>query len=985
MDNSTDSTSPNTPDLAALPAIAADPGVAARCRLMVREALGDGDNDAAIDFLSAVAANAPFLGQLIARNPHDAAAFCRSGAGALLSHLNAQLEQLAAEATPAIMTESELKAALRHAKARAHLLVALADIAKHQPVEQTTAQLSLIAELCLKVAVNWLLRDAHRTGKVVLADPASADPGKGSGLIVLAMGKLGAAELNYSSDIDLIVFFEPRPAGLTHPDLLESGNTFAKLVRRLIAIMQDRTGDGYVFRTDLRLRPDPGAMPLAIPVEAGLAYYEGRGQNWERAAMIKARPVVGDIAAGEAFLRDLVPYVWRKYLDYAAIADVQSIKRQIHAHKGHGRIAIEGHNIKLGRGGIREVEFFVQTQQLIAGGRAPQLRHRATLVMLDRLTAEGWIAADVRDDMASAYRFLRRCEHAVQMIGDEQTHTLPDTREGLFPVAALTGFADLPSFRTALLGHLQNVERHFGMLFREGETLAAAGGNLSFTGDDPDPDTLATLTQIGFRRAPDMWNIIRSWHFGRYSAVQSARARERLTELTPALLEAFAATGQPDDSLLRFDAFLKSQPTGIQLFSMLHSNRQLLSLLMTILSAAPRLAEIITKRPLVFDGMLDPAFYEGLPDKADLAESLAGFMGDARVHEDRLDRLRIFAAEQRFLVGVRFLTGAATARAFGLALSDIADLVIAEALQSAVLEVERRHGRIEGGRCCLVAFGRLGSREMTAGSDVDLILLYDHPETATESDGEKPLAPSQYYTRLTQRLIAAVSAPTAEGILYEVDFRLRPSGNKGPLATSLAAFRRYQREEAWTWEHMALTRARPIAGDPSLVADVERELDEVIALDRDLEKVRTDAAAMRDRLLRDKPPHGDWDLKRLAGGTTDIDFIAQFFRLTALRKLNLHGAGATDILSLLADDMVSKADRDTLLSATEDYAAIGHLLRLCTSDRFDPETAPKGLVERLCGLLNLPSADHVQLRLQDHRQKVAEIFRNLIGDHKPAA
>ena len=973
------------PDAPALPAIAADPAARSACLQTIAESLPDLSDPAAAGFLAGVAANAPFLAQLIRLYPDDALAFCERGANPVLDELMAGLSQLAAEAGPATMAEAALKSALRVAKGRAHLLVALADIAGHQPVEATTAQLSELADLSLKVAVNWLLRDLHRAGKIVLADPVAADPGAGSGLVILGMGKLGARELNYSSDIDLIVFFDPRPARLVHPDPMESGETFSKMVRRLIAIMQDRTGDGYVFRTDLRLRPDPGAMPLAIPVDAGLTYYEGRGQNWERAAMIKARPVAGDLAAGDAFLRELVPYVWRKYLDYAAIADVQSIKRQIHAHKGHGRIAIEGHNIKLGRGGIREIEFFVQTQQLIAGGRAPQLRHRATLVMLDRLAAEGWIESAVRDDMAAAYRFLRRCEHGVQMIADEQTHTLPETPGALFAVAALLGFGDLAAFRDTLRGHLQNVERHFGNLFREGETLAAAGGNLSFTGEDPDPGTLATLSQLGFQRAGDMWNIIRTWHFGRYSAVQSARARERLTELTPALLESFAATGQPDEALLRFDAFLKSLPAGIQLFAMLHSNRQLLSLLMTILSAAPRLADIITHRPLVFDGMLDPAFFSGLPDKADLADSLAGFMGDARLHEDRLDRLRIFAAEQRFLVGVRFLTGAASAREFGHALSDIADLVIAEALQSAVGEVARRHGRLPEGRCCLVALGRLGSREMTAGSDVDMILLYDHPADAGDSDGEKPIAPSQYFIRLTQRLIAAVSAPTSEGVLYEVDFRLRPSGNKGPLATSLGAFRRYQREEAWTWEHMALTRARPIAGDPDFMAQVEAELAGVIAVERDIAKVRADIASMRERLMRDKPPAGDWDLKRMAGGMTDIDFIAQFFRLTALRNLNLPGASARSILELLEDDMMSKADRASLVSAHDDYAATGHLLRLCTSDHFDPATAPKGLVERLCGLFNLPSADQVRLRLTDHRERVSEIFRTVIGDHQPDA
>ncbi len=810
-----------------------------------------------------------------------------------------------------------------------------------------------------------------------MRDPA--DPAQGSGLIVLGMGKLGAGELNYSSDIDLIVFFEHEPSGLTWKDPYEAGDILSKSLRRLIRIMQERTGEGYVFRTDLRLRPDPGAMPLAISVDAALNYYEARGQNWERAAMIKARPVAGDIEAGERFLGQLTPFIWRKYLDYASIADVQSIKRQIHAHKGHGAIAIEGHNVKLGRGGIREIEFFVQTQQLIAGGRAPHLRSSRTLDMLDRFAGDGWIGHDVAEQMRDAYTFLRRVEHVIQMIGDEQTHDLPTAREEMAAIAALMGYVDPQAFRSALRGHLVTVEGHFGALFQEGETLAATGGNLSFTGDQPDPDTLATLSQLGFARPADMWSVIRTWHFGRYAALQSQKARERLTELTPALLECFAASGQADAALLRFDAFVKGLPAGIQLFSMLNSNPHLLSLMMTILTAAPRLADIITKRPLVFDGMLNPAFYEGLPDAEELASSLAGLMGDARLYEDRLDRLRIFAAEQRFLVGVRYLTGAIDGAQMGEGLTAIADLVIAEAFDAAAAEVAGRHGTVPGGRACIVALGRLGSGEMTAGSDVDLILLYDHPADVEASDGDKPLAPSQYYARMTQRLIAALSAPTSEGVLYEVDFRLRPSGNKGPLATSLRAFSNYQRNDAWTWEHMALTRARVVAGDADLTARFEDELQAILAQPRDLTKVRNDVASMRARLLRDKAPRDDWDIKRVAGGTIDLDFLAQFWRLTGLPKLNLNGASAGLILNSLDDAIVDERARKDLLDAFRDYAEVGHTLRLCTPGSFDPDTAPRGLVELLCVKLDVPSIGHVEALLKSHRDRVRDVFQTVVG------
>lgn len=945
-------------------------------------ALG-GKADPWVEFLVGVAGNAPFLAGAMQRHVTHLDRLPDTPVAAFIDEAIAAIDDLARTAFPADVSEQSLSRQLRELKSRAHLFIALGDLSGAHTVEQTTMFLSRLAEAALAAVVNWLLRDLHDRGKLKLANPD--DPATGSGLIVLGMGKLGACELNYSSDIDLIVFFEHDASGLTWDEPYEAGDLLSKALRRLIRIMGERTGDGYVFRTDLRLRPDPGAMPLAISVDAALTYYEARGQNWERAALIKARPVAGDRKAGDDFLRQLTPFIWRKYLDYAAIADVQSIKRQIHAHKGHGRIAIEGHNVKLGRGGIREIEFFVQTQQLIAGGRAPHLRDRRTLEMLDRFADDGWIAETVRDEMADAYRFLRRVEHVVQMIGDEQTHTLPETDEAMASVAALMGYPDRDAFRQRLRAQLVTVERHFGALFQEGETLAATAGNLSFTGDDPDPDTLTTLSQLGFERPADMWGVIRTWHFGRYGAVQSQRARERLTNITPALLEAFAGTGQPDAALLRFDAFLKGLPAGIQLFSMLDSNRHLLSLLMTILSAAPRLSEIITKRPLVFDGMLDPAFYDGLPDKDEMADSLTAFLGDARLYEDRLDRLRIFAAEQRFLVGVRFLTGAATAEQMGEALTAIADLVIAEALDAAREEVARRHGHVPGGECCLIALGRLGSREMTAGSDVDLILIYDHPDGADESDGDKPLAPSQYYARLTQRLIAALSAPTSEGVLYEVDFRLRPSGNKGPLATSLRAFSHYQRDSAWTWEHMALTRARIVAGDAGIGARAEEELRAVLALPSDADKVRADVLSMRARLLRDKAPRGPWDLKRIAGGVMDLDFLAQYWRLVALPKLNLIGSSAAGIFTVLDDAVIGRREREDLQSAAHDYATVGHMLRLCTSEAFEPDNAPRGLVDALCSRLHEPDIGHVEARLESHRERVEAIFHQVIGEPVPEA
>jgi glutamate-ammonia-ligase adenylyltransferase len=871
-------------------------------------------------------------------------------------------------------TESGLMKNLRLLKGEAHFLIALDDLAGEADVSETVARLSRLADASVKAAIDFLLRDAHEQGKLKLPDPAN--PAKDSGFIVLGMGKLGARELNFSSDIDLIVFFDPEAPAILDP--YDAGDMFARLTRRLLRILQDRTEHGYVFRTDLRLRPDPGSTPLAIPVLAALHYYESRGQNWERAAMIKARAIAGDLKAGEGFLKELQPYVWRKYLDYAAIADVHSIKRQIHAHKGHGEVAVKGHNVKLGRGGIREIEFFVQTQQLIAGGRFPELRGRETVAMLGELAEHNWITADARDVLTRQYWFLRRVEHALQMIADEQTHTLPDDEEELERVARLLGYADAAGFSADFRASLHAVEKHYAALFETAPELSSGIGNLVFTGDVDDPDTLETLHNLGFERPSDICRVIRTWHFGRYRATQSAEARERLTELTPALLKAFGGTRRADEALIRFDEFLAGLPAGIQLFSLLQSNPALLQLLATIMSAAPRLAQIITRRPHVFDGLLDPSLLSELPNRAYLAERLETFLGGIIAYEEVLDRLRIFASEQKFLIGVRLLAGAIDPQRAGKAFSDLADLTIGAALDAVCDEFAVRHGRVQGGRVSVLGMGKLGSRELTAGSDVDLILLYDHDQRAEESDGEKPLAPSHYYSRLTQRLIAAVSAPTAEGVLYELDLRLRPSGNKGPVATHVDAFRKYQREEAWTWEHMALTRARPVAGDASLAAEIEAEIAGVMARPRDFGKIAAEAAEMRQLIETEKPPHDLWDIKLIPGGLIDLEFIAQVARLTGRVDAGAHTTSTLGLLRHLAPDFASEQVRGELADAYSLYLALTQMIRLCLTGAFERDDVPPGLADLLLGVTDLPDFGVLEAHLKETSQSVRQHFDRLL-------
>lgn len=876
-----------------------------------------------------------------------------------------------------VPSEAEVMVGLRRAKREAAFVIAMADLARIFTAFDTTRWLTALADATVAAAIDHLLLNAHGAGKLKLANPE--EPSLGSGLAVIGMGKHGAGELNYSSDIDIVVFYEIDTGTL--PDPLDASETYGRMMRRLVRILQERTGEGYVFRTDLRLRPDPGSTPLAVSMDAAMVYYEGRGQNWERAAYIKARPVAGDIEAGTLFLTQLQPFVFRKYLDYAAIADIHGIKRQIHAHKGYGDIAVKGHDVKLGRGGIREIEFFVQTQQLIAGGRMTDLRSRRTDETLAALAQARWITTVVERELTAAYWFLRDVEHRIQMVRDEQSHKLPTTETELKRIALMMGFDDVAGFSGRVDTVLRTVERCYARLF-EKETEGVEGKiSLVFAGGQDDPKTLEWLSKVGFERPSDMSRVIRAWHAGRYRAMQSAEARERLTALMPDLLQAFAAGKRPDDVLLRFDSFLSGLPAGIQLFSLLGSNPAILTLLVTILSSAPRLADIIASRPHVFDGLLDPRLMTEMPTGAEMKGRLGNFLQTAGHHEDVLDRLRIFAAEQRFLIGVRFLTGVISADVAGRGFTELADLLIDQALSAVMREMEAAHGHYPGGRVIVLGMGKLGSYELTAGSDVDLILLYDYDDSADESDGPKRLDSMRYFSRLTQRLIAALSAPTAEGVIFEVDLRLRPSGNKGPVATRINAFGKYQREEAWTWEHLALTRARVICGDDSLRDEAAAIIDEVLAQKREVPKVTAEVAEMRALIAQEKPPKDIWDFKLIAGGLVDIEFIAQYLRLIAPARgeeVDTGGLSTAEALTALGERMLLPGDLDTALEALKLFTALSQTVRLCIDGDFDPREAPQGLIELLCRVGDCPDLKSLEGEVKRLSKAGREIFGRVV-------
>jgi [glutamine synthetase] adenylyltransferase / [glutamine synthetase]-adenylyl-L-tyrosine phosphorylase len=785
--------------------------------------------------------HSPFLTRVMKRHPEWLLTILQSCPEALMQTLSQTCVAQAALA----QEDADIMRLVRQFRQEAALLIAIADCGGVWDVVKTTAAITLTADSCVKIAIDHQLRVAAQSGKITLKNPD--DPSEGSGLVVLALGKHGAKELNYSSDIDLVVFFDPEAPAVSPST--EPARLFVRMAQGLVKLLQERTGDDYAFRVDLRLRPDPGSTQAAVSLPAAYTYYETLGQNWERAAYIKARPIAGDIALANQFLKDISPFIWRKYFDFAAIADIHAMKRQIHAVRGHDTIAVAGHNIKLGRGGIREIEFFVQTQQLVFGGRREGLRGSRTLDMLKALCEEGWITTIARDELTHAYGFLRTVEHRLQMMHDEQTQRLPVEDKDIKAFALFCGFPSLAAFSKELIRQAQIVQGHYAMLFEEAPSLASDVGSLVFTGTEDDPDTIETIQRLGFREPSTAIETVKGWHFGRRPAITSARAREVLTELTPALLVSMGRSSDPDAGLAALDKAFQNMPAATELLTLLASNTAIRDLFATILGTAPRLADIVAARPHSLDAIIDPAFVDPSLTDEDIESRMRGMVGTPEQMEDFLDRIRDVVRHKMFLDGARVLSGVLSAQQVGSTYTSIAQVAVSMTLERVMAAFEDEYGVIKGGRVVVLGMGRLGSREMTAGSDLDLVVIYDRPEEATESNGARKLDPMTYYGRLTQRLVGAITAPTRRGILYEVDMRLRPSGSKGPLATQLASFIDYFQTTddsgAETWERMALTKARVVAGDDSLKNDVEEAIKTAITPDAPPQKIAKDIVAMR--------------------------------------------------------------------------------------------------------------------------------------------
>ncbi|WP_226577906.1 bifunctional [glutamine synthetase] adenylyltransferase/[glutamine synthetase]-adenylyl-L-tyrosine phosphorylase [Acuticoccus sediminis] len=888
--------------------------------------------------LSTVAAVSPYLKHLMLSQP-----------GELLEVLDRPLEETVAAA--AVTATADLDAVgrdLRIAKRKVSLAVALADLLAGASVAVVTGALSRTADLSIDAALKSVLLEAESRGVKPDSDTC--------GLIVLALGKLGGRELNYSSDVDLVALVDPGRA----EDAGIDSKRAVRLVQRMTRLLQERTADGYVFRVDLRLRPDPGATPVAVSTWAAITYFQTRARSWERQAMIKARQVAGDRAAGAAYIAAVTPSVWRAAYDFTVIDDTMSMREQIAAVRGAGTLTVPGHNVKLGRGGIREIEFVVQSLQRIAGARDRRLRGRSTVAMLSALSRSGWVSFDACRELTEAYEVLRRVEHRIQMVADEQTHDLP-SEEKLPAIACMMRTDDLKGDLTKTFA---TVHRHFGSL---SGTVGQTNPMLKGLVDNSDIPEAVTAK---FNEAMEVWRS------DRYQALRTDKAQQLLTALAPSFASALASSTDPEHAIEAFDVFLARLPRGVELLARLDAHRELIPVLVLIVAAAPRLAGELARLSHVLDVLIDPAFFGRLPNAEELDSQLLTALEAEPSYEAKLDAMRTFGQEQALLIDVRILTGSLIGPDASHALSLLAEVVTRHALRIAGEAFAEAHGTLKGGAVALVALGKFGSREMTATSDLDLVFIYDCAEDAGASDGRRQLSPGHYYTRLAQRLIAALSAPTAKGTLYEVDLRLRPAGRAGPIATHIRSFTTYHAESSWVWEHMALTRARVVAGSEGLSEAALATIGEALTTDRTRAGLAEEVASMRARMAEQQ---GD-GLKHMPGGQVDIDFIAQYLQLKhGLTEIGGDTSTASALVRARDAEVLSGDDAELLLATSALYQRLSQVLSIASEGAIRLEDAPPALRRILVRAGEAPDLTFLVADLHERQQAVRDLFERIVA------
>lgn len=898
------------------------------------------------DALRRAEAHSPFLARATARLP-ELAALLAAGEG------EAALDWAKAAGGDC----EDAAVALRRERLALALALGIGDLAGAFPLARVTAELSAFADRAMDLAIADAIR--RRTPD---EEPA--------GFIALALGKHGASELNYSSDIDPILLYDPSTLPRRSRD--DPGEAAQRVARTVVETLSDVTDEGYVFRVDLRLRPQSEVSPLAIPLEAALAHYESSALTWERAAFIRARACAGDVASGEAFLAAIRPFVWRKSLDFGAIAEIGRLTTQIRAH--HGAVARPGpgFDVKRGRGGIREIEFYAQTLQLIHGGRNPALRLRGTRASLDALAAAALIDPEDAALLGASYDRLRQVEHRLQMVADQQTHSLPPDPAALDAVARLDGLPD----GAALVAGLQEITEAVGA--RYDALVAASGGEVAPAASAPGPDALASeLARLGFPDPARLAERISGWGNGSLRALRSDAARAAYDAIQPQLLAALAAAPDPARAIARWEQLLTNLPSAVNLFRLLEARPGLLELLVRVLSLAPPLADELARRGDLLDSLIDASAFD-LP--GDVAALMAE-MGQGEADDDYervLGRVRRKVGELRFMLGVQLIEAARDPMQVSAALARIAEAAIGVLADATIAEFEAVHGRIAGSELVILGLGRIGGGALTHASDLDLVFLFsgDHTgESGGESDGGRPLGSTLYFNRLAQRVTAALSVPTAEGALFEIDTRLRPSGDQGPLAVSYDSFKLYQLQSAWTWEHMALCRARVLYGSKAARGELVRIVSEALLAPRNSAKLRTDVLDMRATMARHKPPKGPLDIKLARGGLVDLEFLTHFLQLR-------DAAGLNGALTPFLGDALHLFDQAGLLPtelgpAHDTLTRALVAIRLLAPDGLEPPEAARAVLAKACGCGDWEA---LLAALDAARAQVAAAWHDLFGE-----
>ena len=884
--------------------------------------------DCRSDALDRARAYSPFLREALDARPGLGKAFLQHGSGAAIT--------LALEPG-----DGPVEVELRRARLGLALAIALGDLTGELALEEVTRQLSEFADQAINRALAAAVRERVPDAET-------------SGIAVIALGKLGSCELNYSSDVDLLLLFDPdRLPRRTRDD---AGEAAVRIGRRMIELLQQRTSDGYVARVDLRLRPSPEVTPIVLPVNAAISHYESSALPWERAAFIRARAAAGDKALGRHFLASIEPFVWRRSLDFGVIDDIRQISARIRDHFAQGGRLGPGFDLKRGRGGIREIEFFTQIQQMIHGGRDPSVRAPATLDALAALASAGRLDPADAGALADAYRLLRTIEHRVQMVEDAQTHMVPADSAALDGVARLHGLKDGAELLEQLRPHVERAGALFDGLAPE------TSGRLS---NDPDI-LLGELRTIGFPDPAMAARRIGDLRSGRARSLRSPAAQNAFEAMLPGLLTAIAAGPDPEHALNRLSDIVERLSSGINLYRLLEARPKLGLLLAKILAHAPALSDQLARRPELLEGLFDSSSFDPPPAAQEFARGLADAM-HGQPYDVALDRARRLVNERRFALGVQMIDLRNDPLEVATGYARVAEGALLALAETAVREFEGVHGRIPGSELVILGLGRLGGCALTHASDLDLIYLYSGaPDSA--SDGSKPLGPANYFNRLASRVTAALSVSTAAGPLYEVDTRLRPEGAKGMLAVPLEAFAAYQREEAWTWEHMALCRARPVFGSDAARAEAAGLLSEILRRPRDERRTAADAATMRAEMERHKPPSGPFDVKLGPGGLVDLEFAVHLLQLT--RHIGLDPR-LDEAVKQLADAGLLDT---SIVEAQRLLTRMLVMMRLVAPEGNEPIPGTWELVAAACGL---PDAEHLLAEHAAARQSVATAWHSI--------